>query len=170
MRVVVVTRPATTKYLCYLSVSRVREQDLKLLVDQLGFNAQCLYIRLISRTGPWFRESKLEYAEPGPTPPILNELMANEMVEKAGALSRGLRQRLAIAQAIIHTPDFLMLDEPASGLDPEARNTLSRLLTSLGAGGMTILVSSHILAELEENPPADPVKPPYPIRARRGGR
>lgn len=76
--------------------------------------------------------------------------LEDRLHEKAGALSRGLRQRLAIAQAIIHTPDFLMLDEPASGLDPEARNTLSRLLTSLRADGMTILVSSHILAELED--------------------
>jgi len=76
--------------------------------------------------------------------------LEDRLNQKAGELSRGLRQRLAIAQAIIHTPDFLMLDEPASGLDPEARNTLSRLLTSLRADGMTILVSSHILAELED--------------------
>jgi ABC-2 type transport system ATP-binding protein len=75
--------------------------------------------------------------------------LRDRMNEKAGELSRGLRQRLAIAQAIVHAPEFLMLDEPASGLDPEARDTLSRLLTSLRAGGMTILVSSHILAELE---------------------
>ncbi len=75
--------------------------------------------------------------------------LLDRLKEKAGELSRGLRQRLAIAQAIIHTPDFLMLDEPASGLDPQARDTLSRLLTSLRADGMTILVSSHILAELE---------------------
>lgn len=76
--------------------------------------------------------------------------LRDRLTEKAGELSRGLRQRLAIAQAIIHTPDFLMLDEPASGLDPEARDTLSRLLTNLRADGMTILVSSHILAELED--------------------
>jgi ABC-2 type transport system ATP-binding protein len=75
--------------------------------------------------------------------------LADRMTEKAGELSRGLRQRLAIAQAIVHRPEFLMLDEPASGLDPEARNMLSRLLTGLRDDGMTILVSSHILAELE---------------------
>lgn len=68
---------------------------------------------------------------------------------KAGTLSRGLRQRLAIAQAIIHRPQFVVLDEPASGLDPEARQELSALLLALQADGMTILVSSHILAELE---------------------
>jgi ABC-2 type transport system ATP-binding protein len=69
--------------------------------------------------------------------------------QKAGELSRGLRQRLAIAQAIIHAPKFLVLDEPASGLDPEARHSLSTLLIGLRDSGMTLLVSSHILAELE---------------------
>ncbi|MFN4282802.1 MAG: ABC transporter ATP-binding protein [Alphaproteobacteria bacterium] len=69
--------------------------------------------------------------------------------QKSGELSRGLRQRLAIAQAIIHRPQFLVLDEPASGLDPEARHSLSNLLIGLRASGMTLLVSSHILAELE---------------------
>lgn len=65
-------------------------------------------------------------------------------------LSRGLRQRVAIGQAIIHQPRVLLLDEPAAGLDPEARHELSRLLTGLRDEGMTIVVSSHILAELEE--------------------
>ncbi|MEZ5648208.1 MAG: ABC transporter ATP-binding protein [Alphaproteobacteria bacterium] len=68
----------------------------------------------------------------------------------AGTLSRGLRQRLAIAQAIIHNPEILLLDEPASGLDPEARQDLSKLLRQLQASGMTLVVSSHILAELED--------------------
>lgn len=72
------------------------------------------------------------------------------MDKRAGALSRGQRQRLAIAQAIIHSPAFVALDEPASGLDPEARHELAGLLTDLKDGGMTILVSSHILAELED--------------------
>jgi ABC-2 type transport system ATP-binding protein len=65
-------------------------------------------------------------------------------------LSRGMRQRVGIAQAIIHNPNVLLLDEPASGLDPEARYALSNLLTTLNATGITILVSSHILAELED--------------------
>jgi ABC-2 type transport system ATP-binding protein len=69
---------------------------------------------------------------------------------KAGSLSRGLRQRLGIAQAIIHEPGLLLLDEPASGLDPEARMSLSGLFLSLQKQGMTLIVSSHILAELED--------------------
>lgn len=65
-------------------------------------------------------------------------------------LSRGQKQRLAIAQAIIHHPKVLLLDEPASGLDPEARNHLSQLLNYLCGEGMTIIVSSHIIAELQD--------------------
>ena len=76
--------------------------------------------------------------------------IADLLGAKAGELSRGQRQALAIGQAIVHDPEVLLLDEPASGLDPEARRNLARLLRSLRDEGMTILVSSHILAELEE--------------------
>ena len=65
-------------------------------------------------------------------------------------LSRGQRQRVAIGQAIIHQPQVLLLDEPASGLDPEARSSLSALFRQLHAQGMTLVVSSHILSELDE--------------------
>jgi ABC-2 type transport system ATP-binding protein len=68
----------------------------------------------------------------------------------AGGLSRGWRQRLGIAQAVIHRPSLLILDEPASGLDPEARQGLSELMRYLRDEGTTILVSSHILSELED--------------------
>lgn len=70
--------------------------------------------------------------------------------KKISTLSRGMRQRVGIAQAIIHQPKVLLLDEPASGLDPEARHSLSKLLLELRDSGMTIIVSSHILAELED--------------------
>ena len=76
--------------------------------------------------------------------------LTQRLSEKAGTLSRGLRQRLAIAQAIVHEPRVLLLDEPAAGLDPEARQDLSTLLRGLAGRGMTLLVSSHILAELED--------------------
>jgi ABC-2 type transport system ATP-binding protein len=76
--------------------------------------------------------------------------LTDRLKDKAGTLSRGLRQRLAIAQAIIHEPKVLMLDEPASGLDPEARIALATVLRRLRQEGMTIIVSSHILAELED--------------------
>ncbi|OSM05178.1 ABC transporter ATP-binding protein [Magnetofaba australis] len=76
--------------------------------------------------------------------------LQNHCNARAGQLSRGMRQRLAIGQAIVHEPEVLLLDEPASGLDPEARRNLSQLLLELRDYGMTLLVSSHILAELEE--------------------
>lgn len=63
------------------------ELDMLKTFRRLDFNAQCLYVRLISRTGPWFRESKLEYAELGPTAPILDVLLKNGLVEEVGALS-----------------------------------------------------------------------------------
>jgi ABC-2 type transport system ATP-binding protein len=64
-------------------------------------------------------------------------------------LSRGMKQRLGIARAIIHKPRVLLLDEPASGLDPKARLDLRNLLSSLRDDGTTVLISSHILTELE---------------------
>ena len=76
--------------------------------------------------------------------------LTNRLDQATSALSRGLRQRVAIGQAIIHSPQVLLLDEPASGLDPEARSSLEALFRQLQASGMTLLVSSHILAELEE--------------------
>lgn len=64
-------------------------------------------------------------------------------------LSRGMKQRLGIARAIIHKPKVLLLDEPASGLDPKARSDLRGVLLALRDEGATILISSHILSELE---------------------
>ncbi len=75
--------------------------------------------------------------------------LSDRLEQRAGELSRGLRQRVAIGQAIIHKPRVLVLDEPASGLDPEARHDLAELFKILKTSGMTLLVSSHILAELE---------------------
>ena len=66
------------------------------------------------------------------------------------SLSRGMKQRLSLARALVHDPELLILDEPASGLDPRARVELRELLRSLNSMGKTIIISSHILAELEE--------------------
>jgi ABC-2 type transport system ATP-binding protein len=66
------------------------------------------------------------------------------------SLSRGMKQRLSLARALVHDPDVLVLDEPASGLDPRARIELRNLLVELRGMGKTIVVSSHILAELTE--------------------
>ncbi len=65
-------------------------------------------------------------------------------------LSRGMKQRLCLARCLVHDPKVLLLDEPASGLDPRARIELRELLKELGRMGKTILVSSHILTELAD--------------------
>ncbi|HSH78609.1 MAG TPA: ABC transporter ATP-binding protein [Herpetosiphonaceae bacterium] len=65
-------------------------------------------------------------------------------------LSRGMQQRLCLAHALVHDPPILLLDEPASGLDPRARVELRELLRALREMGKTILLSSHILSELAE--------------------
>ncbi|CAD6002589.1 ABC transporter ATP-binding protein [Agreia sp. COWG] len=65
-------------------------------------------------------------------------------------LSRGQKQKLSLARALVHDPSVLLLDEPASGLDPAARIELRILVRRLAAEGRTILISSHVLAELDE--------------------
>ncbi len=85
---------------------------------------------------------------------------AAELVELVGlgalagaptrVLSRGQKQRLSLARALVHRPSALILDEPASGLDPAARADLRELIRRLAGEGVAILVSSHVLSELEE--------------------
>jgi ABC-2 type transport system ATP-binding protein len=86
---------------------------------------------------------------------VIEELLELvDLSEKRGtyvqSLSRGMRQRLCLAHALVHDPAVLLLDEPASGLDPRARVEMRELLRELGSMGKTIIVSSHILAELAE--------------------
>lgn len=68
----------------------------------------------------------------------------------ARVLSRGQKQRLGLARALIHRPQVLLLDEPAAGMDPRSRAELRVLLRELASSGVTVLVSSHILPELEQ--------------------
>jgi ABC-2 type transport system ATP-binding protein len=86
---------------------------------------------------------------------VTDELLALvDLTEKRDAfvqtLSRGMRQRLCLAHALVHDPQILLLDEPASGLDPRARVEIRELLKELQAMGKTLIVSSHILSELGE--------------------
>jgi len=86
--------------------------------------------------------------------------MINELLEIVGltdkrdgyveTMSRGMRQRLCLAHTLVHDPALLILDEPASGLDPRARVELREILRELRSMGKTILISSHILPELGE--------------------
>lgn len=82
---------------------------------------------------------------------LLDEVGLSELADQpARVLSRGQKQRLGLARALVHDPAVLLLDEPASGLDPQARIDLRTLLRRFAAQGKTILISSHILSELEE--------------------
>ena len=70
--------------------------------------------------------------------------------EYVDALSRGMKQRLCLARSLIHDPKLLILDEPASGMDPRARAEMKGILRTLREMGKTVLISSHILPELAE--------------------
>lgn len=82
---------------------------------------------------------------------LLGEVGLGDLADTpARVFSRGQKQRLGLARALVHDPRVLLLDEPASGLDPQARVDLRNLLRRLAGEGRTILISSHILSELEE--------------------
>ncbi|MED3661439.1 ABC transporter ATP-binding protein [Ureibacillus sp. FSL K6-8385] len=84
--------------------------------------------------------------------PQLLELvnLSDKRYEYVDLLSRGMKQRLCLARCLIHDPKVLILDEPASGLDPRARVEMREIIKHLKAMGKTILISSHILPELAE--------------------
>jgi ABC-2 type transport system ATP-binding protein len=86
---------------------------------------------------------------------IIDDVLAlTDLTHKADAavdgLSRGMKQRLALARVLLHDPELLLLDEPASGLDPRARIEVRELLVALKEMGKTILIISHILHELSQ--------------------
>src|SRR5258708_30255757 len=92
-------------------------------------------------------------------PTVQREKTVNDVLELVGltekkgaligALSRGMQQRLGLARVLIHDPHLLLLDEPASGLDPRARIYMMSILQELQKMGKTIIISSHILSELQ---------------------
>ena len=69
--------------------------------------------------------------------------------KRMGQYSKGMKQRVKLAQGLLHRPELLVLDEPMNGLDPMGRQEMARMLQDLAAEGVSILISSHILAELE---------------------
>lgn len=88
-------------------------------------------------------------------PDIINGVLElTDLTEKRDAyvqtLSRGMQQRLCLAKCLVHDPKVLLLDEPASGLDPRARIDIKALISELGRMGKTVIVSSHILPELAD--------------------
>ena len=96
------------------------------------------------------------YGMPKPARPAAIERLLDVvgLTEKHGAmiveLSRGMRQRLMLAKTLIPDPQVLILDEPASGVDPQGRIDLKNVLKAQAAAGKTVLISSHILTEMQE--------------------
>ncbi len=96
--------------------------------------------------------SGLEAAEiPGRCEAVLDKVkLAREHWSKTmGQYSKGMKQRVKLAQGLLHEPDLLVLDEPMNGLDPMGRQEVAGMLAELASAGASILISSHILAELE---------------------
>ena len=89
-------------------------------------------------------------AKPGVGEAALGEVdLIAAQDRRLGGYSKGMRQRVKLAQAIAHEPDVLFLDEPVSGMDPVNRRRVIDLVKRLGRAGKTVLVSSHILHEVE---------------------
>ncbi|MEA4972770.1 putative multidrug ABC transporter ATP-binding protein YbhF [bioreactor metagenome] len=94
----------------------------------------------------------IPYAERGALIDNLLEIvdLSDKKDTYVDSLSRGMKQRLCLARSLVHDPDLIILDEPASGLDPRARVEMKEVLKQLREMGKTIIVSSHILPELAE--------------------
>lgn len=94
----------------------------------------------------------IAYKERGPIIDNLLEIvnLSNKKESYVDSLSRGMKQRLCLARSLVHDPELLILDEPASGLDPRARVEIKEVLKQLQGMGKTIIISSHILPELSE--------------------
>ena len=113
------------------------------LYDELTVQQSLLFHAAAKKLPHELHRSQMQWAA--------GHLGITDMLDRpVGELSRGNRQKVAIAQSIIHRPGIALLDEPASGLDPDARRNLSETIRSLNADGMTFVVSSHILSELED--------------------
>jgi ABC-2 type transport system ATP-binding protein len=113
-----------------------------------------LYDNLTCREYLDFVGAAMRLPKPRATARTGELLELSRLTEKADqpvhALSRGQKQRLGLMRALVHEPEVLLLDEPASGLDPRSRVELRDLLRSLAANGAAVIVSSHLLGDLEE--------------------
>ena len=75
--------------------------------------------------------------------------LGDSMDRKVGTFSKGMTQRLGLAQALLHRPELLLLDEPTTGLDPQGRKLVADIIREEQAGGTTVFLSSHILSDIE---------------------
>lgn len=117
--------------------------------DTLGVWESLTAREILSVMGRFYSLPKADI--PGRVTKLLALVNLTELGDqKARVLSRGQQQRLSLARALIHDPSVLLLDEPASGLDPGSRVSLRHILRELAAEGKAVVVSSHVLSELDE--------------------
>ena len=117
--------------------------------DQLGSWDNLTCLQTLTLMGRAYRIPKAEARERGAG--LLAMVHLSEFENRpTRVLSRGQKQRLSLARALMNDPSVLLLDEPANGLDPRSRVELRQLVRELAAGGKAVLVSSHVLAELDE--------------------
>ena len=143
------------------SAGRLTVAGLDVVRDSLAVRRRIGYVPESAPLYPQMRVSEFlafmarlrgvpERSVAGAVERVLEQLALGAVVDKpTRALSRGYRQRAALAQALIHDPDILILDEPTNGLDPRQIIEMRELIRSL-AGRHTVLMSSHILSEVEK--------------------
>lgn len=143
-------------WICGLSINDHHQDNLTALRACIGYMPDFIgiYDKMTCREYLEFFAAAY-FIEPKRRGSLINDLL--ELVDLSAkkdsyieGLSRGMTQRLALARTLIHDPRLLLLDEPASGLDPRARVELRELLKELSRMGKTIIISSHILTELTE--------------------
>ncbi|WP_417233802.1 ABC transporter ATP-binding protein [Arthrobacter sp.] len=128
---------------------RAARAQLGWMPDTLGVWEELTAHEILAMMGRLYGASKAAAAARADE--LLELVMLREFAARpARVLSRGQQQRLSLARALVNDPQVLLLDEPASGLDPGARIELRNLLRGLADRGRTVVVSSHVLAELDE--------------------
>lgn len=117
--------------------------------DQLGVWDNLTCLQSLTLFGEAYYRNKEAAKERGIE--LLNTVHLSEFADRpARVLSRGQKQRLSLARALVNDPSVLLLDEPANGLDPRSRVELRQLVRGFAAEGRAVLVSSHVLSELDE--------------------
>lgn len=132
----------------HVAGSRRARAQVGFCADVDRFVEQTSALRFVAdllRLQGWPRRPAADRAEQ-----VLRELDLGEHLHRPlGALSKGMRQRVRLAQALAHEPSLVLLDEPMTGLDPVARSEVAAIVRALPARGVGVLVSSHVLHELE---------------------
>ena len=103
------------------------------------------FVTLLARLGGWTTSDARKRAKKN----LKQVGLAEVMNRRLGTYSKGMRQRVKIAQTLVHNPDLLILDEPLSGLDPLGRHDMLQLFRDLVSAGKDIVISSHVLHEVE---------------------